>query len=177
MRRIVRVGLVLRRHDEPARRTVGLFGEDDKRFGLAVDGRVLPSSLLAFTKGAVGVTARRSRGCMRTHARTGGKSRKLRNVEMTPVIVMEGAHRIRLGVIPGVVSTGGRHGRWINVGFRLHAGIKYHAIMKVTVVVPVVVRRRVTIGHITSMMISHVRMMVWRRGVMMIVLRFNGWSV
>lgn len=47
--RVVRVGLVLWRHEEFTRGTTGLFGEDDKRFSLSVDWWIL-HSLLTFAK-------------------------------------------------------------------------------------------------------------------------------
>jgi hypothetical protein len=137
---------------------------------------------MAFAKRSIGESTRRFRGCMHAHAWTGGKAWKLRNVEMTPVIVVVGAHLVLLRV---VITTGGSHSRGMHVRIGIHAVIKHHSIVETIVVVAGVIVGcmpmilAVVIGHITSRMITHVRMVMrrWILLIMMIVLRLNGWAI
>jgi len=116
---------------------------------------------------------------MHTSIWTWNKTGQLRNVEVAPIIVVEGAHLVRRRVT--VVASGSSHCRGMHIRFRVHAVIKHHAIMETPAVVPIVVRSMsmvlaMVIGHIRTMMISHVRI-VRRRRIMMVVSGFYGWSV
>ena len=80
-----------------------------------------------------------------------------------------------------MVPIGSCHDLRMDIVVGMHAVIKHHAVVETSVVVRIVavawvaVVLVVVIGHITSMMISHMRM---RRRVLlirMIVLRLHGW--